>query len=657
MISTKDYIVDFQLESLPGYAAYLLDNKLDDFSRALYEYSIELNVPLLKFFGSMSEEEIIRLSTDGVVRLLSAMRSRGLDQYIRNNNANWIRNQLPVIAREDVIVEDISLINYARKRAFRKYLPDYAPNNDVVYRVMDELDRFFLAMETESFKTYLAIQHERLNASNELLKRRESELLEAQSLSKIGSFEWDLTGNRQSRYTPEVFKIFEFEETSNLDAFLGDVHPDDRVKLQAAIEKAFTDGSYECEYRYSRRGKKKILFSKGKVIFDQGRPVRMIGTISDITERAELINRLKESEDLSKQGQALTYTGSWKWLAELDAIEWSDEMYRIYGVAPQSETITFERFLSFVHEDDRSRRLQEINDAMATGSASDYIMKIRTRDGTDKVLRGKGEVIKDKSGKSVGMLGTCQDITREFHLNNELKRKNDELERKNRELESFNFVASHDLQEPLRKIQIYSNRILNEGSDSIPEGLLNYLAKICQASTRMQKMIEDFLIFYHSISGPAVVERMMLNDAVADACALLKDFIESKNARFEVGELSDIMGKRRHLTEMLRHLISNSLKFSMNGRAPHIRIRPISFEREDGKRFVGLAISDNGIGFDPKYSTRIFDLFQRLHTSDDFPGTGIGLSLCKKIVEDHGGWISATSTPGVGSEFSIYLPV
>lgn len=501
MNETKEHIVDLNLIAFPKYAEYLLKSRLTDFVKTLYQISVRLDIPLLRYFSGMEESEIIRLSTDGNIKLLSAIKDNAIAEYIEESRNNWLRNQLPIITKTDVISDDIGLINYARKKAFRELLLDYTDNAQERLSIIDEIDRFTLSLESILYKTYLSIQQEKLQESNTQLKKREEELLEAQDLGKIGSFEWDLTKKGQSNYTPEVFKIFEFERTTNLEAFLNDVHPDDRMKLKGAMEKAFHDGSYECEYRYSRNNKNKVLYSKGRVIFDKGEPTKMVGTVSDITEKANLIARLTENEELSKQSQALTNTGNWKWSIDSDTIEWSDEMYRIYGLEPQSEKITFQRFLTFIHDEDRNKRLSEISEAVKTGIASDYIMRINSMDARQKVLKGKGRVLKDKTGKSIGMLGTCQDITNEHQLTNELKRKNAELVRKNKDLESFNFIASHDLQEPLRKIQTYSNRILQESVGAIPDNLMTYFRKISDSSGRMQKIIEDFLIFYHSISS------------------------------------------------------------------------------------------------------------------------------------------------------------
>lgn len=586
MNETTEFKVDLHFEVLPGYADYLLREQLDQFVRYLYESLKSLDVPLLKFFSGMEEKEILKLSKDGNIQLLSAIRDNKIKEYIDQSRIGWVMNQLPVITKTDVIAEDIGLIGFARRRTFREFLPGYTTNAAESFKIIDELDQFILTHESVLVKTYLAIQQEKLAQSHKELKKREEELLEAQELAKIGSFEWDLTQGKKSTYTPQVFKIFEFEQTSNLEAFLNDVHPDDRLKVRASIEKALSDGTYECEYRYSRNNKDKVLYSQGRVIFDKGKPSRMIGTVADITERANLVARLLEHEELGKQAQALTNTGNWKWSIDADTIEWSDEMYRIYGLEPQSEQITFQRFLKFIHPDDRNRRLTEIAEAVKTGIASDYIMRINSQDGKEKVLKGKGRVLKDKFGKSIGMLGTCQDITNEYHLTSELKKKNEELVRKNKDLESFNFIASHDLQEPLRKIQTYSNRIQQEGASTIPESLLSHFAKISQASKRMQKMIEDFLDFYHSLNMIDQPEFVQLESIVQTACEQLNRGGTTKTFKLSIGPLPQVFGRKVKLTQMFRHLLSNAVKFAKTSIPLEIAISCAS--RSKGRHTMSL---------------------------------------------------------------------
>ena len=652
---TQNNIIEITLTYLPGYAEYLLLHKKELFAETFIKNAYALNIPLLKYFDTLKPEERFRISMDSNTRLLTALQLQNIEDYIETSRQNWVNNQLPVVAKDQVVVEDISLVNFARKKTFFDLLHHYTTDPLQLVEIVQEIGRFMLALESVMFKTYIKLQQDELQRTNDELQKSEHQLLEAQSLARIGSFEWDLTGNSQSTYTPEIIKIFEFEKVRDLESFMTDVHPDDRLKLQASIEKAMHDGNYECEYRY-KRFQEKILYTRGKVFFEKGKPVKMVGTIADITERAQLISKLQESEELSKQAHALTNTGNWKWLLDRDEIEWSDEMYRIYGMQPYAEKITFNRFLTFIHDDDRSRRIDEITNALKTGKASDYIMKIITKKGEEKILKGKSQVIIDKNNTIIGMLGTCQDITYEFKLTAELKKKNEELVRKNKDLESFNFIANHDLQEPLRKIQLYSNRILHDGTELLPENLLKNFKKISQASCRMQKNLADFLVFYQGFTAQEDPYEFQIGRLMDEIRLEFAEIISQKSAELTIQDTSPVYGVKARMKQMLKHLISNALKFSKKGEPSRILVTSSTESMADGNTYIKLTIKDNGIGFDPKYSERIFELFQRLHNKDEYSGSGIGLSLCKKIAEEHRGWITAVSEPGVGTEFSVFLP-
>ena len=258
---------------------------------------------------------------------------------------------------------------------------------------MEEVDRYIAENETATFNAYLQIQQEKLSATNAKLAQREQELLEAQELADMGSFLWDMDGGKSS-FTSGVMRIFEMTKTNNLESFMENVHEDDRESLRTAIEKSFhNDGIYECEYRFVKNNKIKKIWSRGKVSFRDGKPVNMKGSIMDVTKKDALLQQLKESEELHNQAQAITHIGNWSWDIESNKIEWSDEMYRIYGLEPQSEQITFERFLSLVHPDDREKRLNEIQESLQTLQAADYLMRITNPDGNIKILRGKGQVV------------------------------------------------------------------------------------------------------------------------------------------------------------------------------------------------------------------------------------------------------------------------
>jgi len=249
------------------------------------------------------------------------------------------------------------------------------------------------------------------------------------------------------------------------------------------------------------------------------------------------------------------------------------------------------------------------------------------------------------------------------HNNEQLEEINHALEASNHDLQQFASVASHDLQEPLRKIHIFSNLIKENGIELTAESK-KYLEKIIVSSSRMKTLIIDILNYSRLSSNDQTIQCVDLNDLVKE---LLEDFeliIEEKGARVIKGELPCVDVNRGQMRQVFQNIISNALKFSKQGQSPEIRIdskicRDKSFKSEEDKDggYCLVTITDNGIGFDEKYVTNIFTLFERLNSKDKFEGTGIGLAIAKKIIDKHNGLITATSTEGNGTQFKIVLPL
>jgi light-regulated signal transduction histidine kinase (bacteriophytochrome) len=274
-------------------------------------------------------------------------------------------------------------------------------------------------------------------------------------------------------------------------------------------------------------------------------------------------------------------------------------------------------------------------------------------------------------GGNLSFVAFLQDISKEKQIHLELQNKtslleykNIELERTNKELESFNYAASHDLQEPLRKIQIFSSRIVNRGKDSLPAYILSDFDKIIASSARMQHLIEDLLAFSKSTLAYELAHDVDLNDLIRKVEILLADTMKEKHATIEIGKLPVLRVVPFQFSQLFINLIDNALKYQRENPAPRIEITaelvnstnialkdPIPYQD-----YILLRIADNGIGFEPTYAEKIFDPFTRLHSKDKYKGTGIGLSICKKIVHNHEGFIIANSEKGKGSVFSIYLP-
>ena len=242
------------------------------------------------------------------------------------------------------------------------------------------------------------------------------------------------------------------------------------------------------------------------------------------------------------------------------------------------------------------------------------------------------------------------DVTERKHLEAELKRKAEELERSNAELQQFAYVASHDLQEPLRMISSHLDLLRRRHGDQLNSSALQHLEFAVDGSLRMKALISDLLLYSRLESRGRVFERVDLSESLRQAMNNLRACIDESKAAIKAHGLPEVMADQVQMVQLFQNLISNAIKFR-GASAPEISILV-----DDNGEEWNVHVKDTGIGMDPVHKERIFQMFQRLHTKDEYPGTGIGLAICKKIVERHGGRIWVDSEPGKGSTFSFSLP-
>lgn len=379
--------------------------------------------------------------------------------------------------------------------------------------------------------------------------------------------------------------------------------------------------------------------------------------VRDITERRQAHEKLEERERQLAYAQAVARIGSWRWAVPTDVVTWSDELFRIWGLEPQSVEVSHESYLGMLHPDDRARVEETIERAYESGEPFAFDHRIERPDGVVRWLHCRGEVVMGDSGP-VAMHGTAQDVTEHKEAEEALRVLAHRLELSNRDLEDFASSASHDLREPLRKVQAFGDRLRTRHGHALPQEARDYLDRMLSAADRMETLIDGLIQLSRIGAKGAPFARV---DLVAVARGVVSDLearIEQSGGRVEIGALPTIDADPVEMRQLLLNLIANAIKFHKPDEPPAVAVVADAGPGGHGdKGVVRLFVKDNGVGFDEKYLDRIFEPFQRVHKRSEYEGAGIGLALCRKIVERHGGGISARSVANRGSMFVVTLPL
>ena len=348
---------------------------------------------------------------------------------------------------------------------------------------------------------------------------------------------------------------------------------------------------------------------------------------------------------------------------------WNKGAEKIKGY--KASEIIGKNFSVFYTEQDRKNGLPQflLNQAAQTGRAGQQGWRVR-KDGTLFWASVVITAVHNEAKEVIGYSKVTHDLTEKKQAEDQLKanaalleQKNAELEKMNKELQSFAYISSHDLQEPLRKIQTFASQIVQKEVQNLsPEGKDKF-QRMQNAAKRMQNLIEDLLSYSRTSTSERKFEKTDLKKIIDEVTEDLKEEIQKQNARIEIGKLCQAQIIPFQFRQLIHNLLSNSLKFTKAGTTPLIKIEDevakgskLNKDLDPNANYCHLRVSDNGIGFEPQYKDKIFEVFQRLHGKDQYPGTGVGLAIVKKIVENHNGIITATAEPGKGARFDIYFP-
>ncbi|WPR75476.1 PAS domain S-box protein [Algoriphagus sp. NG3] len=607
------------------------------------------NANALSLWGKTADE----VMNKPILEAMPELKDQGIKELlddVYNTGKRFAASEMPVQLIRDGILKTL-YINFSYEALY-----DTSSKIDGIITIGHDVTEQVLA-------------HKKIEANEEKLTM----VIDA---SELGTYDYNFKTNSldSSKRLQDIFGL-EGNQLRQKD-FLSKIHPKDMELRKKAFENAFSgDGNlhYTCRILHSS-SRIKWIEVKGRVHLDeQNKPHKVLGTVRDITE--DRINRQKLEDSEQKFRLLANSLPQHIWTADPQGKlnYFNQSVYEFSGFTPGQ--LDQEGWLAIVHPDDREENLKAWNNSIQSGKDFLFEHRFRKYDGSYRWQLSRARPQLNQDGDIQMWVGSSTDIHDQKEFTNELERlvveRTNELAQKvkdlasmNKELQSFAYISSHDLQEPLRKIQTFSTLLLEHEFDNLTEDGKEYFKRMQNAAKRMQALISDLLAYSRTSISERKYESTDLNKLVQEVKTDLREELTQYNAVIESDKLCTLNIIPFQFRQLLQNLISNSLKFSTKERQPHIAI---ASEKRLGEEFeiarlspsttyCHIRISDNGIGFDQKYHERIFELFQRLHGKDVFQGTGIGLAIVKKIVENHHGFITAKGEPNQGATFDIYLP-
>jgi PAS domain S-box-containing protein len=456
----------------------------------------------------------------------------------------------------------------------------------------------------------------------------------------------------------------------------GEIHTETAARIMLVKDGSPYNGYYDYTY-------KPLYDAKGKI---HG----VICTAIDVTEQVVARNKLEEAEQNMRGAVELAQLGTWSIDVASNGLTYSDRLIEWFGYDPATQD--YNEVIPILLEEDQERIAKAVSwglDPASGGLYDETYTVIHPSTGKKKILHAQGKTVFDPEGRPIRMNGTAQDITIQMELqmelenqvqqrteeiggvveelratNEELEQTNVQLIHSNQELEQFAYIASHDLQEPLRKISTFVDLLEGRITAHLDEKSRSHIAKIKDATARMAKLIRDVLAYSALPKNDENFVAVNLEDTASNALEDYDVLMDQTGAKVTWNKLPVIKGIPLQMSQLFFNLIGNALKFIRPGVQPKIHIHCSiaspdeirSVQLKEGVSYYKIQFTDNGIGMKPEDTRKIFSIFQRLHRKNEFAGTGIGLAMCKKIVQNHNGEIDAQQSNENGAVFNVYLP-
>jgi PAS domain S-box-containing protein len=505
--------------------------------------------------------------------------------------------------------------------------------------------------------------------TEEALRESEERLRLAIEATKLGI--WDLTPQTgKRRWSDRCKAIFGVPDDAEIkETIFERIHPDDRGPLNEAVQSALdpeVGGELHIEYRVlvGEDNVERWVESHGRAFFEEGRAVRLIGTMLDITERKYANQSLRESEERLRLALEAAGTGTWDYRFETGEIIWDERGFRNFGFSQGIST--YDSAVERIHPDDRTAVEEENRRVLAGKNEGAYHQEFRViwPDGSVHWLASHGRVHSDGNGEShraVRFIGINTDITERKQAEVETRILNEALEERvaertaqlqavNRELEAFSYSVSHDLRAPLRHINGFSQALLEDYADELDEVGKSYLQELRGASQEMAQLIDDVLQLARVTRSDMRREVVNLSELTHVVIAELQKRDPERTVAVQIEEGLVASGDKRLLRIALSNLIGNAWKFT--SKREH---GELTFGKERKGAETVYLVRDNGAGFNMEYAGKLFGAFQRLHTTREFEGTGIGLATVQRIINRHGGRVWAEGAIDQGATFYFTL--
>lgn len=382
-----------------------------------------------------------------------------------------------------------------------------------------------------------------------------------------------------------------------------------------------------------------------------GRVEQWFGTLTDISELKKVERELKNSKEKLSIALENGNIGTWEWNLKTNEFYWDERTEKMFDLKPGKFEGTYSSFLNSVHEEDLPHLEKALRQTVEDNQPFETILRTKPNNGESGYISLKAVVTKDREGNPVYMEGVCFDVTGLKKGSEQiLVKMNEELLRSNMDLQQFAYVASHDLQEPLRMVSSFTQLLQKRYYDKLDMEANEYINFAVDGSKRMYDLLNGLLTFSRIQTRGQEFSKVNMNNMLQKAKENLKLVIEETKAVITNTNLPEILGDESQMIQVLQNLIENGIKFS-NG-IPRITI---SSEKRTNEYI--FSIRDEGIGIESIYFERIFRIFQKLHSAGEYKGTGIGLAICKRIIERHGGKIWVESKQGEGSAFYFSVPL